>query len=293
MNNKIIEDELKCNIISEEDTKEIINKVLNILSTSISKSLGPYGSTTIIRDIYNLDHKITKDGYSIASKISFKGNIANTILDLVQKISRTLVQEIGDGSTSCIVVANELNRNLNKFFMDNRDIARKDILDFLDELQKELISYIRKEAKPLKDKETLAKVASISNNNDKELGNMVAEIYEELGFQGFINLELSPTEKTYREITNGIEVNRGYINYVYVTENDKVTCRLDEPKILMVNDIIGEEDGAFICEMLTLCMASSIPLVIIAPDFSLEISNVLNNNKLMKKKTITYITYTI
>lgn len=289
-NSQLIEQELKCNILNEADSKIIIGKVLNIIANTVSKSLGPYGSTTIIQDPYSINHSVTKDGYSILNKISFYGGLENSILDIIRKISRSLVQEVGDASTSCIVVANKLFNELNNFFNDNKgSIPRKEVLDFLNELETLIEKEIKKIAKPLTDKERLAKVASISNNNDKELGNLVASIYEELGFQGFINLELSETDKTYHEITNGIEVPRGYINYIYVTEPDKVTCRYKEPRILMCNDILDDKDSEFIADLLSLSMASGIPLVIIAKEYSLEVSNILNNNKVQNKKNLSLL----
>lgn len=286
LNEKLLREELKCNIINESNSKDIIEKVLNIISESVSKSLGPYGSTTIIQDPYSINHSVTKDGYSILNKISFYGGVETAILDLIRKISRSLVQEVGDASTSCIVVANKLLLELNKFFLSNTKVPRKEVLDFLNELEVIVEKEIKKISKPLKDKKRLAKVASISNNNDKELGNLVADIYEELGFKGFINLELSETENTYHNITNGVEVNRGYINYIYVTEPDKVTCKYKEPRILMCNDVLDDKDSEFIADLLTLSIASGVPMVIIAKEYSLEIANILNNNKVQNKKNL-------
>lgn len=285
INNDLLNEELKCNIIDEEDTKIIISKVMEILSSTISKSLGPYGSTTVIQDPYGMDHSITKDGYSILNKISLRGGLQNAILSMVKKISKSLVQEVGDGSTSSIVVAKEMYDLLNKFF-GNNNIPRKDVLDFLSALEKEVEKYIKLISLPLQSKEELMKVASISNNNDNTLGELVADIYDELGYKGFINLELSPTSETYHKITNGIEVLRGYINFIYVNQNDKITCTFEEPRVLMVNDELNEEDMMFLAELLTLSMASEFPLVIIAKGYSSDITNFLNNNKVKHKNLL-------
>lgn len=288
INEDLLKEELKCNIIAEEDTKLIISKVMEVLSSTISKSLGPYGSTTVIQDPYGIEHSITKDGYSILNKVSFRGGLENTILTMVKKISKSLVQEVGDGSTSSIVVAKAMYDSLNEFFKEN-NIPRKDVLDFLDELEKEVERHIRRISKPLTSKEELMKVASISNNNDNSLGELVADIYHELDYQGFINLELSPTSETYHKITNGIEVLRGYINFIYVNQNDKITATYEEPRVLMVNDELGEEDIFFIAELLTLSMASEFPLVIIAKGYSSDITNFLNNNKVKHKNLLKLI----
>lgn len=288
INEELLKEELKCNIIAEEDTKLIISKVMEVLSSAISNSLGPYGSTTVIQDPYNIEHSITKDGYSILNKISFRGGLENAILTMVKKISKSLVQEVGDGSTSSIVVAKAMYDLLDEFFRKN-NIPRKDVLDFLDALEKEVERLIKLTSKPLNSKEELMKVASISNNNDNSLGELVADIYDELDYQGFINLELSPTSETYHKITNGVEILRGYINFIYVNQNDKITCTFEEPRVLMVNDELGEEDMFFLAELLTLSMASEFPLVIIAKGYSSDITNFLNNNKAKHKKLLNIV----
>ena len=288
INDALLSQELKSNIIGEEDTKKIISQVLKVLSGAVSKSLGPYGSTTIIKDVYNVDHTITKDGYSILNKISFSGGMQSTILQLIRKISKSLVQEVGDGSTSAVVVAKELYEELNDFFKVN-NVPRKDVLDLLEVLQEDIIERISEISHPLTTKEELIKVAATSNNNDRKIGDMVATIYEELGFDGFINLEMSTTDQTYHKITNGIEILRGYINFVYANQKDKLTCTFENPKVLMCNGELEESDILFIAELLTLSMASEYPLVIIAKSYSSDVINLLNNNKVRAKDKLSIV----
>lgn len=279
INEVLLKDEMKTNIVNEEDTKDIINKVLTILSSAISKSLGPYGSTTIIKDIYNIDNKITKDGYSILNKISFKGELQGTILKIVKSISKSLVEEVGDGSTSSIVIAESLYKTLENFFNYEKSVARKDVLDFLNKLSKIIEEEVLKESIELKDVEQLKKIASISNNNDEEIGSLVANIYKDLDFSGFINLELSPNENTFHKLTNGVEIERGYTNFIFANQKDKVTCEFEKPRFVLCNGELGEEDIFFVAELLSLTAASENPLVLIAREFSPEVNAIINNNK--------------
>lgn len=278
INENLLKREMQTNIIDEETTQAIIGQTFSKIATSISNSLGPYGSNTIIKDPYGIEHSITKDGYTILNKIRFDGSMQQTILNIILKVSKALVQEVGDASTSSVIVAEALYKELIEFFNKNI-LPRKDVLDTLTEVQNIVEKYIFKYSKKLENKEQLAKVASISNNNDKKIGEMVAAIYEELNFQGFINLELSPNERTFHKITNGIEVDRGYINFIFTNQADKVTAIYEEPRILMCNDILTEEDQDFLAQILEVVLASEIPLVIIAKGYSSEIINILTCNK--------------
>lgn len=279
---------ISTNIYNETTTKSIIENVLLEISESISKSLGPYGSTSIIEDPHNDMPTITKDGYSILKRFRFEGALENTIAKLIQRVSASLVQTVGDGSTSAVVVANELYFLLNDFF-ENNNIPRKDVLDLLNVLEELISIEINKMSKKLTTKEELMKIAAISNNNDNHMGELVAEVYEKLDFQGFITLETSSTKNTYYEFTNGIEIPRGYINYVFATEKDKITTKLEEPKYLLINDILEESDMEFIAELLTIQMSSDIPLVIIARGFSSIMENLLTGNKMRLKDKLNIV----
>lgn len=296
MDKSLLAREMSCNIIDEEDTKYIIKEVMGKVTKAISKSLGPYAGTTIARDPYGISHKVTKDGYTILKEITFNGNMQNTILDFIKAVSKSLVQDVGDASTSSVIVANAMYNLLDAYIRQNKGIPRKDILDFLNKLIAVVEEDLRKMSIPIKGNvEKLSNIATISNNNDEELGKLVAHIYEELDFQGFIDMETSPNSNTYREFTNGIEITRGYINFIYTNQKDKITCIYENPRVLLVNEELTEDDCEFMIELLNLSVASGHPLLIIAKEYSPEIRNLLNNNKakFKDKLPIVPITYRI
>lgn len=283
INDELLKREMRTNIIDEETSQLIIGKTLNKISNSIANTLGPYGSYTIIKDPYGIDHSITKDGFTVLNKIRFDGSMQSAINNIVVKVSRALVQEVGDASTSSVIVADAMYDTLIDFF--NRNILpRKDVLDTLTELEDIIEEYIFSYSKKLTNKEQLTKIASISNNNDRKLGDLVASIYEELDFQGFINLELSPNNNTFYKITNGVEVERSYINFIYTNQKDKTTCIYENPKILMCNETLDETDLEFLGQILEMTVASGNPLVIIAKGYAPDITNVLNCNKVKLKE---------
>ena len=95
---------ISSNVLDQKKTSETIRDTLQFLSDTLSKSLGPYGSTTIIQDRMTL-HQISKDGYTIFSKIVAKNDLERTIVAMIQRIGRLQVRAVGDGSTSVVVAA--------------------------------------------------------------------------------------------------------------------------------------------------------------------------------------------
>lgn len=239
---------LRTNIVSNSELKEIMRETLDFLSHTLSRTLGPYGTTTIIQDRL-LNHQITKDGYSLLKKIFIEEEEARTILDLVKKISRNLVRKVGDGSTSSIIIANSLYNSLS-VLMDQHKIPAKDLLDILNEMASIIADEIKALATPVsEDMIELESIAAVSTNNDEDYGKLVAEIFRQVGKYGFITLEKSRTEKTYYDITRGFEIPRGWINNLMVNQPDEKTCEMHDPFILMCDDIIRESDLPFIAEL--------------------------------------------
>lgn len=258
---------LHTNIVSDKELKEIMSETLEFLSNTLKNTLGPYGTTTIIQDRF-INHQITKDGYSLLKKIFIEEDEARTILDLVKKISRTLVRKVGDGSTSSIIIANSLYKSLIDV-MNNHNIPPKNLLTLLETLSVVLAEEIKKESKPIsKDMEELKYIAAVSTNNDLDYGILITEIFKEIGKYGFINLEKAKGEKTHYEITNGFELPRGWVLPVMVNQGDEKTCEFHNPKVLLCDGIMTESDLPLLQDLFgEVCGAKSTPMVIIAKGF--------------------------
>lgn len=283
--------DLGSNLKSEEDSSYLIKETLNTVNNSLRKSLGPYGSTTIIKDQYNINNTITKDGYTILKHIKFDNEVAFTILEIIKQVSRDLVKTVGDGSTSAIIVANALYKYLTETESDVLDhLPRKSIIDFLDDFEITINEYLKKVSKPVDNNSIIENIATVSNNNDKKLGKLVSKIYEKIGPQGFINLELSPTKEDSYKVIDGYSLNYGYINSVFSNQPDKLTCKLDDCYIMMVNETISDEDMQFLAEMVgTVCMSMKKDLLIIAKGYSTEIRNFFLINKKQNEENLNNI----
>jgi len=268
------------NIYNEKEYKDIAKWTLNTISDSLCNSLGYYGSNTIIEDkLYG--HIVTKDGYTILNKIKFDNTVSNTLLEIVKNISRDLVREVGDGSTSSIVIANELFNGIDKLSKKN-NYPMKLILEDIKEIEELLEDKIIKESIPITEEnfEVIKNIATISNNNDEELGNMIYEIYKKIGKEGFIYIEKALGNESYYEILNGIELSRGYVNKIFVNQPNKRECIFNEPFILMCNDRLDSTDLNLLVDLIgTIASQQMKPLVIIANSFSVEFVNCMEINK--------------
>lgn len=271
---------VKSNVADQSKTKEVITETLNTLTTILSNSLGPYGSTSIIQDKLTVNHAITKDGYSILNKIKFDNEIASTILDIVKKISRSLVREVGDGSTSAIVVSNSLFKELDSLITEFK-VPRKDIIDTLAKFEEVLVEFIKNEATEITEENfnIIKEIATVSNNNDEKAGQIIYDIYKEIGANGFINLELSDDIVDSYTVTKGIELNRGYITNDFANQVDKVTTELKDALVFMSNQTLDESDSDLIGSLMgDVMLGRKKPLVIISKGYSSEIVNMLRIN---------------
>lgn len=284
----IVDDDKKItsNIVSNEVYKKMASKTLTKISDSIKNSLGYYGSSTIIEDRIN-GHVITKDGYTILKSMKFENPISTTIFEIIKKVSYNLVQTVGDGSTSSIVIAealfnfiqNAMNKkddpnNLTSVFdISLKKYSSKEIFDCLKEIEKELITEINKVATPITDKnfEKLKNIAEVSNNNDTKTGTNIYDIYSKIKDEGFIYLEnSSDTEDSY-EMVNGIEFMGGMISEDFSTDKNRVECKFKDCHIFMCNDRLDSTDLNYMVDVVgTLVAQHTKPVVIIAKSFSVE-----------------------
>ena len=266
------------NLVNNQELKETMKETLQFLADILRNTLGPYGSTTIIQD-QMLNHQITKDGYSLLKQIYIQEDVPRTILDMVKKISRTLVRKVGDGSTSSIIIANSLYNELTEI-MDKYKIPPKNLLTLLDEIANVVADEIKSYAKPVsEDMHELVHVAAVSTNNDVNYGTLITEIFKVVGKYGFIDLQKSKTERTYYEITNGIELPNGFIIPQMSNQPDDKTAEYEGCKVFVTNGILGEDDIPFVGDVIgRVCLERGTPLLIIAKGYDQAFGTFLHVN---------------
>lgn len=227
------------NIVNKEKTTDIADKVLKILNDSLAKSVGPFGSNTLIQGRDEAP-RMTKDGYTILKAIHFNDPIAFTFLNMIRDASVMLVEEVGDGSTSAILAAYRIYTYL-KPLINETNIRPKKVLDLLKSIVEDIISELEKMAIPIDetDTEIIKNIASVSLNNDNKVGQIISEIYSNIGIEGFINVKLGNTPNTHYKKTEGFQIDVGFLDKIFA--NDGTDSVLENSAILMFDSTVTKD----------------------------------------------------
>jgi len=272
-------DETYSNVTGPDELDKEIVRTLRFESAVFKRTLGPYGANTIIED-QMLHHTTTKDGWTVYRSLVFYPRLARVAARLFQKISGSLNDVVGDGTTSSVVIANELYRI--RKLARKWHIPPKFLAESLKIIGQKLNEIVKKNAIPLieyKDggynktdtfEQRIQAVASISLNNDWENGKLVSDMFCSLKNpgHGFVNAELSRTNVTHYDLDRGFEITRGMLLPEMVTEPDGRRAVYVNPKILLIKGHIMTHDIEALRYVIEYVIGKcSRPLVIIAGGF--------------------------
>ena len=269
------------NIITEETFQEEASQAMELISASMAQSVGYYGSTTIIEDAI-MGHKITKDGYTILQALKFDMShpIANTILNFIKNISKTLVTEVGDGSTSSVLTSNALFKSISEL-EKGANMSRKELLDKLEICRGLIETELRSVVTPITEEnmDVLKSIATVSNNNDSKSGDLVFQAFKEVGKDGFIRLADSFTDEDSYEVTQGIELPRGYYDEFYADRGSMV-IEYEKPFILVFKGALTKSDEEWFTGFMGYYFqATRSPLVVVADGFDKSFNDLIKTNK--------------
>ena len=219
------------NVIREDDFKKRVREVFKVVSSALTNTLGPYGSTTIIEQYGEMYP--TKDGWQVLKNIHFKDQINNNILTLLLRISAQVVLKVGDGSTSSIVAANSILEQM----ADNEIIKKirpKEFMTILNHCVNKISEMIYSNATKI-DKtryDEIYKLAYVATNGDDTVADMIQKIYLETNNPS-IEYVKSNNDSTYYEIVDGYKIeNLTYIDTIFTT-NDAGACIVNKPYFLL------------------------------------------------------------
>ena len=208
------------------------NKVMagiNKLTNAVKSTLGASGKCVIYEDATGKPI-VTKDGVTVANSVVLYDPVENIGATLIKEAAQKTVKEAGDGTTTSTVLAHAI---INTFEEANLDATVREIKDGIDNAKDKVLAYLKKVAVPVKN-EMLDAVASISANNDKELGRIIAEAYKKVGKDGVVLMEESETEQTYVEIVDGVQFDSGIKSPHLITDAETGKSVLDNPYVLIV-----------------------------------------------------------
>jgi len=203
---------------------------IKVLYDSVVSTLGPNGRNVIIEDEDGELH-ITKDGVTVAKSINIENKLQDLAIRLVKKVSMDANEVAGDGTTTATVLAyNIIKEGLLKLNLDTNpielkygiDVATKYVVDELDKIKTNITSD-----------EEIKNVALVSSNNDKKISVLLSNAITEVGREGIITVEDSPTTMDESEFVNGIEFNSGYTSHHFITDNNTQEVILNKPSILI------------------------------------------------------------
>lgn len=273
---------LASNIVNREKTSKIAGIVLQHMKEAICRSLGPYGAPTIV-GVDDADILMTKDGYHIINMVAFNEPIAMTFAKIIKNLSKELVSTVGDGSTTCVVAAYHFFVLLQEEMTNGelKNVRQKQIMDTINTLIELIVKEIKKISVPVsEDLSEIKALASVSLNNNVEMGEMIANIYKKIGTEGYINVELGNGPVTYTDETDGFMINFGRMDEIFVN-NDYNQSELDECGILMFNSAINsKEHEKYVADVLDQINQGITPyksLLVIAPGIGAGLINRLRS----------------
>ena len=213
-----------------------LKKGVDKLANAVKTTLGPQGRNVIIEKKFGAPH-VTKDGVTVAENIDLKDPIENMGAKVVREVASTVNAKVGDGTTTATVITQSIISEIFKSVTTGANIVniQKGITIAVDKV----VENIKKQSKKISSHTEVKQIATISANNDKEIGNMIADLFEKLGPDGVITVEEAKSTNTETKIVEGMQFDKGYLSPYFVTNSEKMIAELEHPYILFVDKKIS------------------------------------------------------
>jgi chaperonin GroEL len=219
-------------IIGNKARKEILSGI-NKLADAVVCTLGPHGRNVIFKNENGVVS--TKDGVSVAKRInSLENEVEELGIQMIKQAAIKTADKAGDGTTTSTLLAREMV----KLGLQNLDngVNAVSIKKGIEGAVKKVITYIKDNiSKDISSDSQLEQVATISANNDSEIGKLISTAIEKVGVNGVVHIEESKSGETYLEVVEGMQFDRGYKSHFFVTDNNTMTCTLNDPYILIAD----------------------------------------------------------
>ncbi len=245
------------------------------LANAVKVTLGPKGRNVVIEKKFGAP-TITKDGVTVAKEIELENKLEDVGAQMVKEVASKTSDVAGDGTTTATVLAQALiTEGLKNVTAGANPMSIK---RGIDAAAKSVIASLQSQSKDLPDAEQIANVGSISANNDREIGEKIAEAMDKVGKDGVITVEESKTAETFLETVEGMQFDRGYLSPYFVTNSDNMEAELEDPYILIYDKKIANMKD--LLPLLEKVVQTGKPVMIIAEDVEGEALATLVVNKL-------------
>ena len=261
-------------IVTGENSRQAILRGVNALADAVKITLGPKGRNAVIEKKFGAPI-ITKDGVTVAKEIELRDPLENMGAQMVREVASKTSDVAGDGTTTATVLAQAIFREGVKTVAAGASpTALKRGIDKAVEVAVEEIKKLHKDVKG----DMIAQVGTISANNDKQIGGIIAEAMKKVGKDGVITVEESKTMDTTLEVVEGMQFDRGYLSPYFITDPERMECILENALILIHEKKISSMKD--LLPLLEQIAKLSKPLLIIAEDIEGEALATLVVNKL-------------
>lgn len=250
-------------IAFDSDARDEIFCGIDTLYQAVSCTLGPKGRYVVIKRPFKAPHA-TKDGVTVAKEIQLEEPFENVGVEMIREAASKTGDLAGDGTTTATILAREMIQSGLKA-IDEENInpvhLRKGMNHALEYYKDQLLNHVTSlEDNP----EMLKQVATISANNDEELGNFIAEAYKKVGPYGLVQMEKAPRSETYVEMINGVHFDRGFLSPYFANNSDNVVAEYEDVLILLYDGIL--KDAQEIIHLVQKAIEREMALLIIADE---------------------------
>jgi len=214
------------------EAREQLVSGIDKLADAVVSTLGPNGRNVVISNEQGFPQS-TKDGVTVAKSISLSDNVEETGVSLVKQAAIQTANLAGDGTTTSTLLAREMIKSGLSHL--NNGANAVEIKRGIDTAVQQIVSTLRENAEEITSEEQLEQVATISANNDPEVGKLIATAMDKVGREGVVTIEESKSGETYLETVEGIQFDRGFKSPYFVTNNSTMSAVLDKPYILIAD----------------------------------------------------------
>ena len=259
------------------DSREKLLNGVNQLADAVVSTLGPNGRNVVIAQPGGMNPTSTKDGVTVAKSVELEDPVENMGAQLVKQAAIQTADKAGDGTTTSTLLTRELLTEGMKHLSSGNHNAVS-IKRGMDKASRAIVSALQELSTDISSEEQIEQVATISSNNDPEIGKLIATAMDKVGREGVVTVEESKTNETTLETVEGMQFDRGYKSPYFVTNNSTMQASLEDPYILLFDGKINQ-----VKELLPILEAVSQqnkPLLVVAEDIDGEALAAMIVNKM-------------
>jgi len=259
----------------DSEAREKMKRGVDTLANAVKVTLGPKGRNVIIDKKFG-SPQITKDGVTVAKEIELEDAVENMGAQLVKEVASKTADQAGDGTTTATVLAQSI------YTIGSKNVAAganpMDLKKGIEKAVDAIVKDLKKQSRPITTSNEIAQVATISANNDAEIGKMISSAMDKVGREGVITVEEARGTETEVKTVEGMQFDRGYLSAYFVTNTDKMEVELEKPFILISEKKVSSMKE--LLPVLEVVAQTGRPLLIISEDVDGEALATLVVNKI-------------